>query len=379
MGLFTIGALASVVLSKTKHNLLAFLYIPITTISLSFYAGISWGFDMPSVLLTNIIMLIFVSLVSDTKHTYIFLGLILAFMLIGGYVREYLHIQNTWKQTPFRIDDMIEYAILFVYAGTLIIFSNREQQKLLNRSLRSEHALKLERDTLSDTVEARTREIKQMQMEHITNMYRFVEFGKISAGLFHDLMSPLQSLKLKLEQVPGIDTVKQSYNRLEQLMLGARQQIRLTDTKETFSIVEDIRTICDMIRHITVAHAISIQIHTPTPATIHTNRTILNHILYNLITNACEAVYETNIKNIDITVNIKNVNSFSVEVRDSGVGIKPEDMEKIFDPFYSTKNITSSNCGIGLSSAKFCTEKYLLGTLTCKSKLGEGTQMKIIV
>ncbi len=379
ISLFTFGALVATFLSKTRYAHIAFLYIPVTTITLCTYAGIAWGFDLPSVLLMYIVMLIFVSLVTNTRNSFLFLGIIILSITIGFITRSQLGIINTWKYTDFRIDDILEFSILFLYAVSLILFSNREQQKLLTRSLRSEHALKLERDNLSETVEERTREIKQMQMEHIAHMYRFVEFGKVSAGLFHDLMSPLQSLKLKLEQVPGIDTVKQSYERLEKLLLGARQQIRISDTKETFSISEDIQTICDMIRHITIRENITIRIHTPTVDQIYTNRTILNHVLYNLITNACEAMHETEIKNLDITIHTTNQQSFSIQIKDSGVGIKPEDIENIFDPFYSTKQKTNSNCGLGLSSARFCTEKYLGGKLLCESIPAHGTVMKIIV
>ena len=382
ISLFTLGSVISVYVSKTKFFRFAFLYIPISTIVLCMYAGISWGYDLPSVLMMYLVMLIFVSLVANTKTTSIFLGLVFVSMISGVYVRQHLHIEHTWKTSTFRLDDIFEFAILFVYAAALILFSNREQQKLLQRSLRSEHALQKERDSLAETVELRTKEIKQIQMDHIASMYRFVEFGKVAAGLFHDLMSPLQSLKLKIEQTGAIDSIKQSYNTLEKLLLGARQQIRFSNTKETFDILSDINTICDMHKHVLTRDNILVSISTPnhnSNTDIHTNRTILNHVIYNLILNACEAVQCSQIKEIDIIVDIQKVDKFSITIADTGVGIQPENIEKIFDPFYSSKEKSGSNCGLGLSSSRFCTEKYLGGTLTCTSTPNLGTAFTISV
>ncbi len=382
ISLFTVGSIVSVYVSKTRFSRFAFLYIPISTIVLCMYAGISWGYDLPSILMMYLVMLIFISLVTNTQTTSIFLGLIFVSMISGIYIRQYLHIENTWKTTIFRIDDILEFAILFIYAAALILFSNREQQKLLQRSLRSEYALQMERDGLVETVELRTKEIKQIQMDHIASMYRFVEFGKVAAGLFHDLMSPLQSLKLKIEQTGAIDSIKQSYNILEKLLLGARQQIRFSNTKETFDIVSDITTICDMHRHALTRDDIVVSISTSdknSNTNIHTNRTILNHVIYNLIINACEAVQHKEIKEIDIAINIQKVDRFSITIKDTGIGIQPENIEKIFDPFYSSKEKSGSNCGLGLSSSRFCTEKYLGGTLTCTSTPNIGTTMTILV
>ena len=76
ISLFTLGALGAVYLGKTKYTHAAFLYIPVTIITLCTYAGIAWGFDLPSVLLMYIVMLIFVSLVTNTRNSFLFLGIV---------------------------------------------------------------------------------------------------------------------------------------------------------------------------------------------------------------------------------------------------------------------------------------------------------------
>jgi signal transduction histidine kinase len=73
---------------------------------------------------------------------------------------------------------------------------------------------------------------------------------------------------------------------------------------------------------------------------------LIEQVMINLVQNALEAVQGTNDPGISITA-AKNENlQVHISVSDNGVGIKTEDIEKLFLPFYSTK---PDNSGIGLS------------------------------
>ena len=66
---------------------------------------------------------------------------------------------------------------------------------------------------------------------------------------------------------------------------------------------------------------------------------------------------------------------FQVTVTDNGTGIRKEDLDKIFDPFYTTKKI-GEGTGLGLSITYGIIEKHN-GTIDVNSTLGEGTEFKI--
>ena len=63
----------------------------------------------------------------------------------------------------------------------------------------------------------------------------------------------------------------------------------------------------------------------------------------------------------------------TIVIRDSGVGISPEDMAHIFDPYFTTRR---AGTGLGLPISKNIVEG-LGGTLTVSSRRGEGTEIRI--
>ena len=64
-----------------------------------------------------------------------------------------------------------------------------------------------------------------------------------------------------------------------------------------------------------------------------------------------------------------------VEIRDSGCGIAPENMEKIFEPFFSTK---TRGAGLGLANVKKIVEAHG-GRIQVSSRLHRGTRMRILL
>lgn len=319
-----------------------------------------------------------------------------------GHIYRTVILQNTitWRGTDFILNDLIEIFIIFGFITILLIFSNREQQKLLDRSTRSEYMLKRERDTLEVKVDERTKEIKQLQMDHIGELYRFVEFGKLSSGLFHDLMSPVQALKIYTDaskqkdmepamakQFAGIQNIS---GKIESMLQTMRTQIRIDSQAEDFDVLSDIRDIVQMTRYLHLKHNIDIDVLCDTDTyEVTTKRTILNHVLLNLISNACEAcIPQSRERECRILIRVgPNTGAelrHYISIEDTGVGIDPKDLEKIFDPFFTTKQVEKQtdkqtiNCGIGLSSSKHAIQKQLQGKLYVESDLGVGTTMTIL-
>src|SRR5260370_39727040 len=62
-----------------------------------------------------------------------------------------------------------------------------------------------------------------------------------------------------------------------------------------------------------------------------------------------------------------------IEVTDTGRGIAPEDISKVFEPYYSTKE---TGTGLGLAIVRKAVDEHQ-GTISVKSKIGEGTTFTI--
>jgi PAS domain S-box-containing protein len=74
------------------------------------------------------------------------------------------------------------------------------------------------------------------------------------------------------------------------------------------------------------------------------------NILLNLVLNAQDAIQEKGLSGeIEMSANVIDNNRLEIHVKDSGIGIKKENLTRIFDPFYSSKSVNKGN-GIGLAN-----------------------------
>jgi nitrogen fixation/metabolism regulation signal transduction histidine kinase len=96
---------------------------------------------------------------------------------------------------------------------------------------------------------------------------------------------------------------------------------------------------------------------------------LLSQVMINLLTNAIDALKETEAKKITLKVHIPAQGNMKISITDNGAGIAPEEIEKIFIPFYTTKEHGS---GIGLSLARQIMRLHK-GSITAFSVPGKNT------
>jgi len=100
----------------------------------------------------------------------------------------------------------------------------------------------------------------------------------------------------------------------------------------------------------------------------------------NLIKNAVDAMYESENRNLSIVSFMKD-NVIVIEISDTGHGISKEKMEKIFNPFFTTKPLTANDdrptgTGLGLASTKEMIESYG-GVIHVDSQVGKNTTFTV--
>lgn len=387
----------SFILNHRNHSNLSKLILISTILTLNFIAGIWWGFDLPSILISYLFCIVILSLTSKTKENVIYNFILISSIFIGNYLRNFLEIKTSWHNSTFGINDIIEFSIMFIFISFLLIKFNQEQNKTLNRAVRVESILKKERDSLELVVKEKTHEIKQMQMEEISKMYHLIEFGKLSSGLYHDLITPIQTMSLHVEKLTRDDividaglrktilNVKNTHEKLTGMLQNIRKQIGLKIENEKFNLVTEVNELVELVKNNYFKNEVEIVVkyESVMDQILYTKKSILNHIILNLISNAYEACLqdkEVNNKEkyqIEILLG-KHEGKNYVSVSDNGIGIKDENLEVIFDHFYSSKDKDRENCGVGLSSSKYYTEKYLGGKIFVESEYGNGTTMTVL-
>jgi len=110
----------------------------------------------------------------------------------------------------------------------------------------------------------------------------------------------------------------------------------------------------------------------PNPRTLWADPNQIRQVLINLLNNAIHATDEDGV----ITVRLQSADTgVALDIIDSGTGIPRENLDRIFEPFFSTK-APGEGTGLGLFVSRDIVEK-LGGKLMVKSQLGEGTCFSI--
>lgn len=117
-------------------------------------------------------------------------------------------------------------------------------------------------------------------------------------------------------------------------------------------------------------HAIKLNMHCSIKS-FKTDEGLIRNIVINLLTNAIK--FSPSAKTVDLTVECSTTH-LTLRVRDYGVGVPPEELEKIFEAFYRVKSSSSiGGTGLGLSIVKKATE-LLEGNIQVKSNAGQGSE-----
>lgn len=101
---------------------------------------------------------------------------------------------------------------------------------------------------------------------------------------------------------------------------------------------------------------------------------LIDQVVINLLLNAIDAVKETLQPIISITASFNTIGRMSIDFADNGSGIKPDILDKIFMPFFTSKKEGS---GIGLSLSRQIMHLHK-GTITVKSRPGEGAVFTLV-
>jgi len=102
----------------------------------------------------------------------------------------------------------------------------------------------------------------------------------------------------------------------------------------------------------------------------------IQQVFLNLMSNALDALTEGEKKEIHVEAEPEG-EFLQMTVSDSGHGIPPESLERIFEPFFSTKPV-GQGTGLGLSVSRNIIRKYG-GSITCESKPGDWTKFKVLL
>jgi signal transduction histidine kinase len=341
------------------------------------YGSIHFGISMPAGLLSYVLVITMASIIIGTRFGAMMAIMSIASVICVGLIEYNRSIVPYWRFLPLKVNDLIQYSVFFLLLATISWLSNSEMEKSLRRARTSERLLKDERDNLEILVETRTQALRAAERERVAQLSRFAEFGKRSAGLFHDLLGPLGALTLTVSGLRrddratvAIDTAIDATRRMQRFMDTIRRQLVEEEAALSFSPMHQIEEALQLL-HYQATHAnVSIALESEEDITIHGNPFKFTQVVTNLISNAIESYHDSTALEKKVLISVEKKDVCVITITDHGCGIAADIFPKIFNTFFTTK---PSGIGLGLATVKNTIEHAFHGTIACKSTLGIGT------
>ncbi len=372
---------------KGKSKLASYILVGLFSFG-AFYGSARWGIGMPMGLLSYGLIISMASILISTRFGVITTAIVVAFISIVGAIQSETNTLPYWRFEPIKVSDGIQYSVMLLLTMTISWLANREIEKSLERATLSEQALMEKNDSLETLVAERTKELRRIQAEKVSQLYRFAEFGRLSSGIFHDLVNPLSIVTSNMNHLevslhPDLPIMKDHLHRavlasrrMEKFIHTVKKQMRNDEMSELFSINDEIEEVLILFNYKALKEKIAIEFQATEKIFTHGSPSKFQRGVGNLVSNAIDSYDGLNIsqdkKFVRVSLIKKENNDVSIIVTDNGCGIPDSVMEKIFDPFFTTKS-QHKGMGFGLSTTKDIVEKDFGGSITAHKNNTQGS------
>jgi hypothetical protein len=250
-------------------------------------------------------------------------------------------------------------------------------------------------DELGELAESFNEMVEQLRQqkdleERLHEAEHLSRVGQLASGIAHEIRNPLNYISLAIDHLKSemrgatpekhaeiekiADTIKEEVRKANYMVLnfmnyGRPLKLRRTSVSYRDLIDRALTVLKEKLKEQKVT--VSIDVPPDLPA-IYCDQELMRNCLFNFITNGAQSMPEGG----DINVSASFANGiFRLSFTDHGTGIAPEDKEKIFQPYFTTKE-----AGIGLGLA--ITERIIKehgGEIIVESIHGKGTTFTVIM
>jgi PAS domain S-box-containing protein len=215
-----------------------------------------------------------------------------------------------------------------------------------------------------DITERRRAEAREKTlMAELTHMNRVATLGLLSASIAHEVNQPLTSIAINAETIQlllasekpdigeardAVDDIVAAGHRAGEIIANVRSMLRKeTLDKSEVDINQQIGTIVDLVSGDLRKHQIELKLELggqlPSVVGSHVQ---LQQVLLNLVKNAIDAMRSAHQRLLSVKSELAGFDRVHVSIEDTGIGIGRADVDKIFEPLFTTKE---DGLGMGLS------------------------------
>jgi two-component system, LuxR family, sensor kinase FixL len=224
------------------------------------------------------------------------------------------------------------------------------------------------------TAAKQAEEILHQAQTALAHATRLTTLGELTASIAHEVNQPLAaivtngdaSLLWLNREIPQLNEVRSAVERMIDGAKHASEVIarlralsrKATSEKVRLDIDEVVNEILILIRQEISNHHVRARLDLASPLPpVYGDRVQLQQVIMNLLVNGIQAMASVDDRPRELLIRSRAYNSEQVlvEVRDSGVGVDPEHIEQLFNPFFTTK---ADGMGMGLSICRSIIEAH---------------------
>lgn len=357
---------------RGRHKLAGFLFVLLYFL-IAVGASLTWGLTMPAnVSLFSLIIVLCGILIGARYSIYGFVAVVLTCIVLRiMQTSDAYHPDFEWTVDPSGVDELMGVCLSLGVIAIVSWLFNFRMERSLRRAERAEAALKRQKAQLEKTVEKRTRELQEAQLEKVQELYKFAELGQLSTALMHELANHLTTLTLDIESLEAenrsrmLQRAKRSMHYIDKMVVQVRDQLRGKTRARPFNVVTETSAVINMLQHKAGQAGVRLlwDESSTSPLRARGDTVRFRQLLTNVVSNAIDAydrsAAKTN-KQVKISLALKR-GFVTITIEDWGKGIVSEERAKLFEPFHGSKK---GGLGLGLFIARQLAQDHFGGNVT---------------